>query len=102
MTDDRLMAVAYQRAWEKAREITVQRLALLSTAIWAVGALAIYILLLVPLNPRPAWGMVVGLLMLVPAAVPWLAYHRLVATLAKTLAETEYEHLQAQGTLEES
>ncbi len=89
-----MKALAWERAWQKARAATTERLALVSTVIWMTSALAFYILVLVPQNSRPAMGMLVGIVLLIPASLPWLAYQRLVARRARQLAEAEYLEIQ--------
>ncbi len=63
---------------EKAREVVTQRLALVSAAIWAVGVIAFMVLVFPSGAFRPSSGMVVGVWLLAPASLPWVAYHRLV------------------------
>lgn len=94
MSQEQLRALAWERAWQKARAATTERLALISTLIWMTSALALYILFLVPQNARPALGMLVGIALLVPASVPWLAYQRLVARKARQIAEAEFMEVQ--------
>ena len=66
--------------WERdqAREHVTQRLALVSSVIWAVGMIA-FILFIFPNGAfKPSSGMIVGAWLLALAAVPWAFYGRLV------------------------
>jgi TRAP-type C4-dicarboxylate transport system permease large subunit len=66
--------------WERdqAREHVTQRLALVSSAIWAVGMI-VFIVVIFPNGAfKPSSGMVVGAWLLALAAVPWAFYGRLV------------------------
>jgi hypothetical protein len=72
-------ARAVARARAEAKQKVVERLALISAAIWAVGALLAYLFVLVPIGSRPVGGMIAGVLLLVPAALPWLFYRRMLA-----------------------
>ena len=66
--------------WERdqAREHVTQRLALISSASWAVGMI-VFIVFIFPNGAfKPSSGMVVGAWLLALAAVPWAFYGRLV------------------------
>lgn len=68
-----------KQALDEARRTVIERLALVSALIWMFGALALYVVVLYPLEAKPPYAMFGGLALLLPAALPWLAYPRLVA-----------------------
>ncbi len=66
--------------WERqqAHDYVMQRLAPISAVIWAVGMIA-FMVFVFPGRPfKPSIGMVIGAWLLALAAVPWIAYPRLV------------------------
>ena len=71
---------------QEARDFVAQRLGLLSMAIWVVGMLA-FMFLVFPVGAfKPSSGMFVGMALLALAALPWLAYWRLVEEVARRRA----------------
>lgn len=65
-------------ARREAREAVSQRLALISMIVWVVGILG-FMFVLYPGRPwKPSSGMLVALVMMGVAALPWLAYRPLV------------------------
>ena len=73
-------------ARQEDRQAIRERLSLVSAVIWTIGALLVYFLILEPRQVRPQWGMIAGLALLVPAALPWLAYPFLVTSAARRSA----------------
>jgi len=68
---------------QQARELVIQRLGLVSMAIWVVGIL-VFLTAVLPGRPfRPSIGALVGTFMLCIAAIPWLAYGPLVERVAR-------------------
>jgi hypothetical protein len=62
----------------EAKESVQARLALFSTIIWLVLTLAIVVPLRLNYGLRPAYVIMIGFAALLVAALPWLAYQRLV------------------------
>jgi hypothetical protein len=80
---------AYERARPRARHIVYERLALVSTAIWVLGTLFLF-LGFVPVTARPGPQIMVSMLIpLVPAALPWLFYGAISDRLARRWAQQE-------------
>jgi len=74
---------------DRARHYVYDRLAFASAAIWAVGT-AILFFLIVPFIEHPqAYIAVAMLIPLLPAALPWLFYNRISATVARRWMERE-------------
>jgi hypothetical protein len=74
---------SYEQARVRARHLVYERFALLSTVIWAVGTLLLFINT-VPVTARPGPQVMISMLVpLVPAAVPWLFYPWLSNRLAR-------------------
>ncbi|HUS16762.1 MAG TPA: hypothetical protein VM536_17335 [Chloroflexia bacterium] len=68
---------------EQAKELVAQRLGLISMVIWVVGVL-LFMTLIYPNRPfRPTAGMFAGVVLVIPAALPWLSYGRLVNRIAR-------------------
>ena len=76
-------------ARQEDRQAIRERLSLVSAVIWTIGALLVYFLILEPRQVRPQWGMVAGLALLIPAALPWLAYPFLVASATRRPPSTQ-------------
>jgi len=73
---------------EAAREYVVQRLGLISMAIWVVLVMA-FMWFVYPTRPfRPTAGMMLGSLALGLAAAPWVIYPYLVERTARRRAAT--------------
>ena len=80
MSDEQRRLLDDEQVRQRAKEAIRERLTLVSAAIWIIGALLVYLLILEPRHVRPQWGMIAGLALLVPAALPWLVYPRLVGS----------------------
>ncbi len=78
----------------QARQSVIERLALISALIWMFSALLFYVLYMYPTNLKPSTGMLGGMALLIPAALPWLAYPRLVA---REVASRQRRALQEQA-----
>ena len=63
---------------EQAREQVTQRLALVSSVIWAIGMIGFIVFVFPSGAFKPSSGLVVGAWLLALAAVPWAFYGRLV------------------------
>lgn len=77
MASERASSPAHEQAYQEAAEAVHARLALLSCAIWTFGVLAVF--LFSPERVRDLWSVIAAVVLLVPAALLWLARPRLVA-----------------------
>ena len=87
--DEQRRRVDEALARQEDRQAIRERLSLVSAVIWTIGALLVYFLILEPRQVRPQWGMIAGLALLIPAALPWLAYPFLVTSATRRSAPTE-------------
>lgn len=100
MGEEHAPSLIDQQTRQEAEEAIRNRLALISTVIWAVGVVVVspfILFILGPENFRPVWGMIIGFALLIPAALPWLAYRRLVAASTRERAGAEYRALNHPG-----
>jgi succinate dehydrogenase hydrophobic anchor subunit len=78
---------------QEAHDYAVQRLAAISAAIWAIGVIVFMVVVFPQGTFKPSIGMMVGAWLLVPAALPWLAYNWLVE---RALRQRRRDHDAAQ------
>ena len=71
---------------KRARHVVYERFAFLSTAIWVLGTLLLFVNT-VPVTARPGPQIMISMLVpLIPAALPWLIYVPLSNALARRWA----------------
>lgn len=99
MVDQTLSEEIRARVARTAREATVERLALVSSLIWSLGALLFYVFVMYPLDVKPSIGMLGGLALLVPAALPWIAYPRLVQKNVANRLESELSRRPGESSM---
>lgn len=63
----------------EAKEAVGNRVAFASAAIWLVSVSVLYLLVFLPQHMGTAQATLFGVGLLLPAAVPWLFYRRLIA-----------------------
>ena len=96
MDEEQLWRLAQERARQQAKEVISGRLWLISAVIWMVGIAVLYLLVWLPQQVRPSRATLQSLALFIPAALPWLAYPRLVAAEARRRVDAEYAALKSE------